>query len=774
MGNSACFGGELRTTVRDPKKKYNILVIVVDEERSWGSLPHGFSVEKELPNRCRLLKESVNFPNFRIVGSPCEPSRACLYTGMHFQGHGVYCNKNVLPETFPTVGNMMRDAGQYYCVYKGKWHMDEALTARLETMWPDQARELIHQRGVEDRPTDTYAEIKAASEACYEENSRWRALEPHGFSEWNRHGDFWGAPQEGYEHDPIFTQEAVDWIRDHRSSGHSHPWFMALNLINPHDIMFYNASERQASTRQWPMPEGRPLLGPPDDPMYKKKWNLQPRTPGHLPDGKHGSLPPIVDRADTQFHHMFGEMGKEEFSSACDYYVNCLRDSDRHIGTVLDALEHSGYADDTVVILTSDHGDMLGDHGLRMKGPYVYKGHLNVPFMIRMPGVTPSVCDAAVCSIDVTPTILSLGGVKDWAQKYPFLKGVDATASLQNLPDRRKHEDPDLDGFSIFQFAKPGRKPGQGKGKKGKGKGKGKKGAEGEGAAEDGENAGKGEGVCGGEGEGEKGKTGEKGKKGEKGCSKGDQELGKTDRPDADCQDLPPPCPSTVENLVDDGRTHKGHGKGKLKAKGQLNNEARMCMQALVTNRWKFAKCFNIFEHADNGPEKEFDDLLKTCDLILYDMLNDPDERTNLLAGNDPSELEEYKGLIIKLNHFLRLTVEAETIYDQGHWQYGCRVGRRAPWHLLEDAAAPPTRHVALRNSFKSPEQVEAIVQRSEDLRLSATSDSFSEIVSELSMGRRGSLGQTGTIQRARLSTGPHMTYGSGLDNMYTPVCNER
>ena len=43
-------------------------------------------------------------------------------------------------------------------------------------------------------------------------------------------------------------------------------------------------------------------------------------------------------------------------------------------------------------------------------------------------------------------------------------------------------------------------------------------------------------------------------------------------------------------------------------------------------------------------PEKELDDLLKTCDLILYDMLNDPDERTNLLAGNDPSELEEYKG----------------------------------------------------------------------------------------------------------------------------------
>ena len=56
-----------------------------------------------------------------------------------------------------------------------------------------------------------------------------------------------------------------------------------------------------------------------------------------------------------------------------NYYLNCLRDVDRHIGTILNALEASGQADDTIIVFTADHGDMLGAHGMRQKGIVPFK-----------------------------------------------------------------------------------------------------------------------------------------------------------------------------------------------------------------------------------------------------------------------------------------------------------------------------------------------------------------------------------------------------------------
>ena len=71
-----------------------------------------------------------------------------------------------------------------------------------------------------------------------------------------------------------------------------------------------------------------------------------------------------------------------------DYYVHLHRMADRNLGTVLAALEASGAWDDTVIIFTSDHGDMCGSHGLRSKGPFVYDEIMRVPLYVKVPGVT--------------------------------------------------------------------------------------------------------------------------------------------------------------------------------------------------------------------------------------------------------------------------------------------------------------------------------------------------------------------------------------------------
>jgi len=116
-----------------------------------------------------------------------------------------------------------------------------------------------------------------------------------------------------------------------------------------------------------------------------------------------------------------------------NYYINCLRDVDRHIGKVLDALEESGLSENTIIIFTSDHGEMAGAHHLRQKGSVAFKETTNVPLVIvdpRFPGGTRT--GAVGSHLDLVPTILSFAGLSDSErqQRYPLLKGYDLSPSV--------------------------------------------------------------------------------------------------------------------------------------------------------------------------------------------------------------------------------------------------------------------------------------------------------------------------------------------------------
>ena len=119
--------------------------------------------------------------------------------------------------------------------------------------------------------------------------------------------------------------------------------------------------------------------------------------------------------------------------------------ADRSLGVVLKALEDSGTWDDTVVIFTSDHGDMCGSHGLRSKGPFVYEEIMRVPLYIRVPGVTRpgTTTEALATHVDLAATICGLAGVGSRSRRgigtaRAGLQGVDLgpvladpTASVQ-------------------------------------------------------------------------------------------------------------------------------------------------------------------------------------------------------------------------------------------------------------------------------------------------------------------------------------------------------
>lgn len=111
-----------------------------------------------------------------------------------------------------------------------------------------------------------------------------------------------------------------------------------------------------------------------------------------------------------------------------NYYINCLIDVDRHIGTVLDALEASGQDADTVIIFTSDHGEMAGAHHLRQKGSVAFKETVNVPLIIVDPRYSGGIrTDAVGSHLDLVPTILAFVGLseEERQQHFPFLKGHD-------------------------------------------------------------------------------------------------------------------------------------------------------------------------------------------------------------------------------------------------------------------------------------------------------------------------------------------------------------
>ena len=122
-----------------------------------------------------------------------------------------------------------------------------------------------------------------------------------------------------------------------------------------------------------------------------------------------------------------------------NYYLNCLIDVDRHIGAVLDALEESGQDADTVIIFTSDHGEMAGAHHLRQKGSVAFRETVNVPLVI----VDPRHAGGARTKRWV-PTLTWCPPYWQWPvlseeeqqERYPFLKGHDLSGIVADPTSR--------------------------------------------------------------------------------------------------------------------------------------------------------------------------------------------------------------------------------------------------------------------------------------------------------------------------------------------------
>lgn len=369
-------------TARAPSGPYNILFILTDQERYFrpGELPRGY----ELPAHARLAKRGTVFENHRINSCVCTPSRSVLYTGRHIQQTRMFDNTNFpwissLSTDMPTLGDMLRDAG-YYTAYKGKWH----LTKEFET---------VNKLG---SPTKIFTE----------------EMEAYGFSDYIGVGDIIAHTQGGWLHDGIISAMGVSWLRNHGTelAAQRKPWFLAVNLVNPHDIMFLN-TDRPGQPMQ-----ARNILGhiepEPAEPLYARQWPFAlPATYGQPLDAP--GRP--AAHADYMRSHdaLVGNIANEDWrwKRRHNYYLNCLRDVDRNIMTLLDELEALGFGANTIVVLTADHGDLDGAHRLHAKGATSYREQNNVPLIIAHPAYRGGRrCQAVTSHLDIAPTLVGLSG----------------------------------------------------------------------------------------------------------------------------------------------------------------------------------------------------------------------------------------------------------------------------------------------------------------------------------------------------------------------------
>lgn len=359
--------------------KPNILFIVTDQERSWMDLPS----QLDLPAHQYLLESGTGFENYYVNTSPCSPSRSVIYSGRHTMDTGITANLGAPP--FPkfnsdvaTLGHYLRDAG-YYTAYKGKWHLSE----------------------VEDAPGLIYNNYP----------SQHQALEAFGFSDFNLTGDYHGSVWTGRKADSLIASEAKFWL-ERKAAQMEQPWCLAVNFVNPHDVMFYSSGVQQERSR---LSENflAPLRPEPAHPLYKKDWSHMGLPNSFNADlsakpWAHQSFKGIVDQ-------LFGEIStadEELWLNNQSYYFNCIRDVSRQAFEVINTLKSIGQLDNTIIIYTADHGEMAGAHGLRQKGPTIYKENSRVPLIIKHPDIAGgSSTNQLASAVDLVPTILDMIGV---------------------------------------------------------------------------------------------------------------------------------------------------------------------------------------------------------------------------------------------------------------------------------------------------------------------------------------------------------------------------
>ncbi|VGO13323.1 Arylsulfatase [Pontiella desulfatans] len=358
------------------EKPMNVVMIAIDDMNNWVGCLEG---RAQTPNIDRLAKQGMLFSNAYCVVPACNPSRTAIMTGLRPETTGQFGNEGdfrlrpggeqwvTIPQHFREHGYEAVAAGKIF--HKERQSLEEPNPISDPVSWNDQ---WVGEHGTEGHENYLNAE---------------------GWAKWHngRFGNYlgkfgvWGPCPEPKEETGDWN--AAGYIADYVAQKHDKPFFAACGIFRPHE----------------------PLLAPQE---YFDMFPLDEIELPNVPEDDFDDIPKIAHRNFSSNFFLKGVKEMGEWKKAVQAYLACMAFADDCVGRVIDAVENSPNADNTIIILWTDHGWQLG-HKHRWEKFSLWRQGTNSPLIYKVPGLTKpgSRCERAATFLDIYPTLSELCGL---------------------------------------------------------------------------------------------------------------------------------------------------------------------------------------------------------------------------------------------------------------------------------------------------------------------------------------------------------------------------
>jgi arylsulfatase A-like enzyme len=399
----------------------NVILFITDQQRAIQHFPENWAAEN-LPGATRLAQNGLSFNRAFCSACMCSPSRATLMTGHFPAQHGVkytleedmtgpeFPYQVELPLNLPNIATVMKAAG-YRVPYKGKWHLSK-------TIGGEWIPEVVNQYGFEGwDPPDAGANQDVDQFGGGKPNNDGRFM----------NGELADPPQDG-----VLQFLQSDEAREDK-------FFLVVSLVNPHDVLAY--------PNTYDSPEGgytdADLVGDIGLPeTVDERLNTKPTVQQEFLAISSTGLG-LLDTPEKKKNYL-------------NFYGNLMKESDAYLVQILETLDAEGLTDDTVIIQTSDHGEMgLAHGGLRQKNFNFYEETLRVPLVFSNPKLFPNPrsTNAMVSHVDFLPTIASLFGAPKSARAA--WQGVDYSSVVRKPKKKKAVQSYVVFTYDDFQSGQP-------------------------------------------------------------------------------------------------------------------------------------------------------------------------------------------------------------------------------------------------------------------------------------------------------------------------------
>ncbi len=394
-------GPPRRQTV--PVRRPNILLITLDQFRADCLGVAGHPVVRT-PNLDRLAAQGVRFTNHFSNCAPCAPARASLLTGLWQMNHRVTSNGAPLADHLPMLPRLLREHGYDPTLFG---YSDTALDPA--TLAEDDPRRTSYEQPMPGfregvlLDDDISAWIDWLEEQGYERPAAHRDIyEPADVPIPEGRGATWRPARYAAEHSEsaFMTTKVLEWIDG--TAAHTAPWCAHVSYLRPHPPYLAPAPYHD-------------MFDPADVDEPVRRSSPRDEAAAH----------PFLAGALSVVPSPLDDLDQRQLRAT---YYGMIAEVDAQLGRLLDGLDERGLTDDTLVVVTSDHGEQLGDHWLIEKLGFFDQSY-RIPLIVRWPAAVTDpgrTVDAFTENVDLTPTLLDLVGAQtpefcDGASLAPFL-----------------------------------------------------------------------------------------------------------------------------------------------------------------------------------------------------------------------------------------------------------------------------------------------------------------------------------------------------------------